>query len=85
MALKSLFIGIDRYKDNRIRDLAGARRDAVALWSLFQDSLPEMDAILLDDERATRTDVEKSLEVLLGQAEEDDSVNSDPSGTRILR
>ena len=40
MALIAAFIGIDKHADPRIRDLMGARRDAVALWSLFCDTLP---------------------------------------------
>jgi hypothetical protein len=46
MATIASFIGVDRHAALDVRDLAGARRDAVALRSLFVD--------LISDVRATR-------------------------------
>jgi hypothetical protein len=40
MASKAIFIGINRYADDSINDLSGARWDAVALHALFSDSIP---------------------------------------------
>jgi hypothetical protein len=40
MAERGLFLGINRYKDSRNRELRGARRDAVAMEALFADSFP---------------------------------------------
>ena len=39
MAVKAVFVGIDRYLDPAIPELGGARRDALALWALFTDSI----------------------------------------------
>jgi len=74
MAIKGIFIGIDKYADSRIRELTGARRDALALWSLFKDSIPQIDATLIDDNIATLANVRRTLESLLGQAADDDVV-----------
>ena len=35
MAFIANFIGIDKYADQDIRELTGAKRDATALWALF--------------------------------------------------
>jgi replicative superfamily II helicase len=53
MALHGLFIGIDRFASPRIDWLTCARRDAVALHSLFTDTFGP-GGVLLDDEKATR-------------------------------
>jgi helicase len=74
MAIKGIFIGIDKYQDDHVRDLTGARRDALALWSLFKDTVPEMDAVLIDDAKATKHNVEEALETVLGRAAADDVV-----------
>lgn len=49
MALKGLFIGVDRYVDHRVPWLSGAVRDATALHALFTDTLGEGAAVLTDD------------------------------------
>ena len=51
--IRAAFIGVDKYRDPRVRDLTGAVRDATALWSLFRDSVPELEATLLTDNAAT--------------------------------
>lgn len=53
-----MFVGINRYQDVSIPELAGARRAATALWALFSDSMPEHSAALLADERATSVGAE---------------------------
>src|ERR1051326_4487721 len=63
MALKGLFIGIDRYQSTEINWLSCARRDAVALYALFSDTLGEGSTLLTDDE-ATRAGVERSFDEL---------------------
>lgn len=53
MALKAVFVGIDRHHSPDIPELGGAKRDATALWALFTDSIPGLSARLLVDDRAT--------------------------------
>lgn len=74
MAILASFIGIDKHLDLDIRDLTGARRDAMALWALFSDTLPDINAQRLLDEEATHESVSKTLKEILGNAEPDDTV-----------
>jgi len=74
MALLAAFIGIDKHLDSSIRELTGARRDAVALWSLFKDTLPDIDATLLVDDEATVRRVRETLHATLAAAGADDTV-----------
>lgn len=74
MALLTGFIGIDRYQDGRIRDLTGAKRDAVALWALFSDTLQDTNSRLLVDGNASLANVEALLNDTLGRATENDVV-----------
>ena len=74
MSILAGFIGIDRHDDPNIRDLSGAARDATALWAMFSDSLPDLQASLLIDDKATRAGVEALLAGTLGAASEDDVV-----------
>ncbi|MCY4169102.1 MAG: hypothetical protein OXD36_17570 [Rhodobacter sp.] len=39
MAMKAIFVGIDRYLAPAIPGLGGARRDTLALWALFSDTI----------------------------------------------
>lgn len=57
MALQGLFIGIDRYASSSINWLSCARRDAVALHSLFADNLGG-NTKLFTDKEATRAAIE---------------------------
>lgn len=57
MALHGLFIGIDRFASPRINWLSCARRDALALHTLFTDTFGP-GGVLLDDEKATRGAIE---------------------------
>ena len=40
MAVKAVFVGIDRHQRPDVPELGGAKRDATALWALFTDSIP---------------------------------------------
>ncbi|HWM90299.1 MAG TPA: DEAD/DEAH box helicase [Thermoanaerobaculia bacterium] len=68
------FVGVDKHLDSGIRELTGARRDALALHSLFKDTLPEIGGSLLINEDATLETVRASLVATLGQATSDDVV-----------
>lgn len=68
------FIGVDRFADSGIRDLTGCKRDALALSSLFTDTLPNIQSTLLTDEAATLPAVRAALDATLGEAGPDDIV-----------
>jgi replicative superfamily II helicase len=74
MATIATFIGIDRHAAPDVRDLAGARRDAVALYCLFADSVPKVSATTLCDEEATVAAVREAIARTLGNAGPDDTV-----------
>ena len=74
MALIVRCVGIDRHLDVRVPDLTGATRDATALHTLLADTLPNADAELLTDERATGAAVRRALDETLGAAGPDDDV-----------
>jgi helicase len=72
--IRASFIGVDKYRDPQIRDLTGARRDAKALWALFCDTIPDIEAKLLTDENATTAAIRYTLDETLGMAGPDDTV-----------
>lgn len=74
MALIGRFIGVNKYQDNNIRNLTGAKRDAVALWALFSDTLPDMDAKLFADEQADIASIKISIKETLEAAKPEDTV-----------
>lgn len=74
MALIGRFIGVNRYLDPNIRDLNGAGRDAIALWALFSDTIPEMDAGLLVNADANVHSIRQALQETLENATSDDTV-----------
>src|SRR5688500_3216806 len=74
MALIATFIGIDKHTDPRIRDLMGARRDAVALWSLFSDTLPSIQSTKLIDTEATVAAIRQALDEIFYAAGPDDTI-----------
>ncbi|WP_197387759.1 hypothetical protein [Ralstonia pseudosolanacearum] len=43
MAIKAIFVGINKHLDTSIPELGGARRDATALWALFTDTSEGME------------------------------------------
>ena len=74
MALLASFVGIDRHLDPLVPDLTGARRDALALWALFKDTLPDIQARLLINAGATADEIRRALDQTLGAATSDDTV-----------
>jgi helicase len=74
MATKAYFIGINKYQDSQIRDLAGATRDATALWALFSDTIPDIESHLIVDANATVEEVKKALENTLNNSTSEDTV-----------
>jgi helicase len=74
MTIHASFIGVNRHQDTQIRELTGARRDATALWALFSDTLPGLEASLLVDEKATKALISYDIDTALGEAETDDVV-----------
>jgi replicative superfamily II helicase len=74
MAIIASFIGINKYEDPDIRDLAGASRDATALWALFSDTIPEIRSQLITNDEATLERVRRAFDESLGAAQEDDVV-----------
>lgn len=57
MAIKAVFVGINKHLDAAIPELSGARRDATALWVLFSDTVDGLSARLLLDDAATHAEV----------------------------
>jgi helicase len=74
MGMFGLFIGVGKHRDVGVRDLAGARKDATALWALFSDTISGLDARLLVDEAATGAAILQGLFEVLESAGEDDTV-----------
>ena len=74
MALRAVFIGINKHSDAGIPDLTGAANDATALWALFKDSVEGIDDRRLIDGEATAASIRTALDASLGDAAEDDTV-----------
>ena len=74
MAVKATFVWIDRYLDPAIPELGGARRDALALWALFTDTIEGLAARRLVDEEATYSEVSDAILGTLEGAQEDDVI-----------
>ncbi len=74
MALIGRFIGVNKYLDPNIRDLNGAGRDALALWSLFSDTIPDIDTGLLINADANVKSIRQALKETLQNAASDDTV-----------
>ena len=74
MALSAAFIGINKFSDPTIRELTGCCRDALALWALFGDTIPNIESRLLLDEAATKAGILAALDETLGAAKPDDTV-----------
>ncbi len=74
MSLYGLFIGVDKHQAPDIRELGGAKRDAVALSCLFRDSIPAMNIETLIDEAATTAAVRSQLTHILTAAGPSDSL-----------
>lgn len=74
MTTKAIFVGINKQLDQTIDELTGARRDALALWALFTDTLPDLQARLLIDQDATKDAVSQAILQTLAEATEQDVV-----------
>lgn len=74
MAIKAIFVGVNKHLDPTIPELSGARHDATALWALFIDSIEGLNARLLVDEAAVHTEVRQALVGTLSSATRDDVV-----------
>lgn len=74
MAIIASFIGINKYADPDVPDLAGALRDATALWALFSDTISDIRSQLIKNDEATLTRVRGVFDETLGAATADDVV-----------
>lgn len=74
MALRAVFIGINKHDDAGIPELTGATKDATALWALFKDSVLGIDDRRLLDEEATGRAIRDALDQTLGEAQAGDTV-----------
>lgn len=90
MAMKAIFVGVNRHLSSDIPELSGARRDATALWALFADTFENLGAHLLVDENATRATVSAAVFDNLATATENDIVvvsfagHGSPDGSLIV-
>jgi helicase len=90
VAMKSIFVGINKHLDPTIPELSGARRDATALWALFSDTIDDLAGRLLVDEMATHTTVRQAILDTLLKADEDDVIvisfagHGSPDGSLVL-
>lgn len=76
MAIYANFVGVHKHLDSGIRDLPGAEQDAVALWALFCDAIPGLEASsnLLINQDATFGKVRQAMTDSLATAGPDDTV-----------
>jgi helicase len=74
MAIKGIFVGINKQLDPNIDELTGAVRDATALNALFQDSVSGIGTKLLVDEHATKDNVSEAIFGTLANAVDDDVI-----------
>lgn len=90
MAIKAIFVGINKHLDATIPELGGARRDATALWALFTDTVEGLAGRLLVDEAATHAEVSHAILGTLSAAGPDDVVvitfagHGSPDGNLVL-
>ena len=90
MAIKAIFVGINKHLDATISELGGARRDATALWALFTDTVEDLAGRLLVDEAATHAEVSHAILGTLSSAGPDDVVvitfagHGSPDGNLVL-
>ena len=74
MTIIAKFIGIDKHLDPAIRDLTGARKDATALWALFSDTIKEINANLIVDEKADTETIQKAIFETFKTAKPEDTI-----------
>ncbi|MGX5817694.1 DEAD/DEAH box helicase [Chitinophaga lutea] len=73
MSVFGIFIGVNKYEDHSIRDLAGSRNDAIALGTLFEDTL-RIACQIITDEEAILSNISGALDHLLSAASDSDTV-----------
>ena len=73
MALRGVFIGVNKHSDPGIPELTGATKDARALWALFKDSVEGIADVRLMDEEATAATIRTALDASLRAATPDDT------------
>lgn len=76
MAIYANFVGVHKHLDAGIRDLPGAEQDATALWALFCDAIPGLEASsnLLLNQDATSEKVRQAMTDSLDTAGPEDTV-----------
>lgn len=90
MGMRAIFVGVNKHQHEAIPELCGAGRDALALWALFTDTLPDLAARLLVDEAATLSEVSAAILGQLSSATPDDVVvvtfagHGSPDGNLVL-
>ncbi len=90
MALKAVFVGINKHRDPGVPELSGARRDALALWALFSDTFQDLSARLLLDGDATCAEASAAMLDALATAGPEDTVvisfagHGAPDGSLVL-
>jgi helicase len=90
VAVKAIFVGINKHRDATIPELSGARRDATALWALFTDTIEGLSARLLLDESATHSEVTQGILGVLAGAQQDDVIvisfagHGSPDGSLVV-
>lgn len=87
MKIFGTFVGVNKHKSPDVNELTSAVRDAQALWALFSDTFPDLQADLLLDERASALAIRESVAKTLGDAGTDDVaiVSFSGHGTRSHR
>jgi replicative superfamily II helicase len=74
VAVKAVFVGINKHLNPLIPELSGARRDATALWALFTDTIEGLSARLLLDEAATHDEMSRTILGVLRDAQSEDVI-----------
>lgn len=74
MALRAVFIGVNKHRDPKIPELTGATKDATAIWALFKDSVAGIVDQRILDEQATAASIRRALDESLGEATQEDTV-----------
>jgi len=69
--INATFVGINRHRDPTIRELAGAVRDAKALWALLSDTDKAARCTLLVDGDATVANIRTAINSLAAAAADD--------------
>jgi helicase len=90
VAIKAIFVGINKHLNETISELSGARQDATALWALFTDTVQGLSPRLLVDEAATHAEVTRAILGTLSAAQAEDVVvitfagHGSPDGNLVL-